>query len=167
MAALLAESLEQAGQMITEEHKGLANRYAPYRAAKLEGKKFAGKKKGGKAIQSTFGLGFDAQTAQKETPKELETRLNKQADNLAKLNRRIMSGPGNGNARSVMAAAARGLGTMGFVAAATADEKPTLPKPQIDSDSDEDLFAPGVTAAVGAGPSGPGGPGGPDADDDA
>merc|ERR1712186_194258 len=39
---------------------------------------------------------------------------------------------------------------MGFVAAVSEEEKIVIPKPDIpDSDSDEDLFAPGVMAAFG------------------
>ena len=65
-----------------EEHQALAMRYGPYRAAKLEGKKFAGKKKGagaGKQVHSTFGVGFDNQAEQKETVQDLEKRLNSEA----------------------------------------------------------------------------------------
>eukprot|EP00913_Durusdinium_trenchii_P028247 g26481.t1 len=67
MAALLVENLEQAKQVVPEDLKGLAMKYGPFRAAKLEGRSFLGKKKGGKSEKSVFGLGFDATSRQKET----------------------------------------------------------------------------------------------------
>lgn len=157
MAALLAESLEVAGQTVSAELTAVAMKYGPYRSAKLSGQKFTGKKKGGgggKSVASTYGIGFDGQAKEKETPQDLERRLNSEADRMAAVNRRIMEGTGRGG-RFNMAAATQAAGgrPAGFVAAATADEPvqlPTQPKKD-DSDSDEDLFAPGVTAAFGGG----------------
>merc|ERR1719203_1850923 len=156
MAALLAESLEACGQEPSEDLKNLALRYAPYRAAKLAGKKFEGKKKGigGKVVQSTFGVGFDGVAHQKETPKEFEERLNREADTLAAVNHRIMAKAGAGRAGFV-AATGMARGTAGFVAAALVDEPPPLPKKPVKEDSssdDADLFAPGVTSAFGKAP---------------
>lgn len=155
MAALLVEHLEQANQYVSESLQGAAMKYAPYRAAKLAGKKFEAKKKKGEgsgpAKQSTFGVGFDNSNPVKETPQDLERRLNREADKLASANRRIMAGvAGAGRARINFAA--QSSGPAGFVAAATSDHQEALlkaiPKPQDDS-SDDDLFAPGVKSAFG------------------
>jgi len=158
MAASLAEALESQEQTVSEDLNQLALRYGPYRAAKLSGKKFESKKKAaGKAVKSTFGLGFDGASHEKETSQELEQRLNKQADTLAAVNRRIMAKAGAG--RAGMVAAASSMGAAGFVAAATKDNEVSLPANAIsggadgDSSDSEDLFAPGVSSAFGkAGP---------------
>eukprot|EP00931_Biecheleriopsis_adriatica_P115835 TRINITY_DN91590_c0_g1_i1.p1 TRINITY_DN91590_c0_g1~~TRINITY_DN91590_c0_g1_i1.p1 ORF type:complete len:874 (-),score=197.63 TRINITY_DN91590_c0_g1_i1:74-2650(-) len=148
MAALLVENLEQANQDVSDGLKGLAMKYGPFRAAKLEGRSFTGKKKGGKAEKSSFGIGFDNGARQKETVQELAKRLDQEADRMAILNRQKMNGGG-------MRGRGRGFGLMaksGFVAAATEDKPappPTAVKPADDDSSDEDLFAPGVSAAFG------------------
>jgi len=162
MAALLVENLEIANQTVPDDLQVLAMKYGPFRAARLQGAKFDGakKKKGvGPAVQSSFGVGFDGQQLKKETTQDLGKRLDKEADMLAAMNRQIMTG---GGSRSAMAAARAGLGAKGFVKAATADEPSAPPKaPKDDESSDEDLFAPGVTAAFGKAqrpaPAGPGG----------
>lgn len=148
MAALLVEHLEQVNQPISDEHNQLAMRHAPFRAAKLAGRKFETKKKGAPSKdggQSSFGLGYDGQSLKKETVKDLEKRLNKEADQLVKANRRLMAGRGIGRSHPNA-----GRGVAGFVAAATADEKPVIESTVPDDDSsDEDLFAPGVSSAFG------------------
>ncbi|CAK9003311.1 ATP-dependent RNA helicase DDX42 (DEAD box protein 42) (RNA helicase-like protein) (RHELP) (RNA helicase-related protein) (RNAHP) (SF3b DEAD box protein) (Splicing factor 3B-associated 125 kDa protein) (SF3b125), partial [Durusdinium trenchii] len=146
MAALLVENLEQAKQVVPEDLKGLAMKYGPFRAAKLEGRSFLGKKKGGKSEKSVFGLGFDATSRQKETVQELAKRLDKEADQLAALNRQKISGNLRQGPGKLMAKS-------GFVAAALSEPAPA-PKqaPKDDGSSDEDLFAPGVTSAFGKGP---------------
>eukprot|EP00927_Polykrikos_kofoidii_P005177 TRINITY_DN12064_c0_g1_i1.p1 TRINITY_DN12064_c0_g1~~TRINITY_DN12064_c0_g1_i1.p1 ORF type:complete len:835 (+),score=216.82 TRINITY_DN12064_c0_g1_i1:224-2728(+) len=151
MAALLVESLESSNQAPSEDAKNLALKYGPYRAAKLAGKKFEGKKKmkgGGVAVQSTFGVGFDGQAMKQETAQDLERRLNKEADQLAKQNRSIMAKAGQGRMNFAAAHRTPG-GPAGFVAAATSDEPSPLPKgPSVQhSDSDDDLLAPGVNVA--------------------
>eukprot|EP00435_Cladocopium_sp_Y103_P022215 s2550_g5.t1 len=151
MAALLVcgsqlpvENLEQANQKVPEDLKGLAMKYGPFRAAKLEGRSFLGKKKGGKAEKSAFGLGFDATSRQKET--ELSKRLDKEADQLAALNRQKISGNPRQGPGKIMAKS-------GFVAAALSEPAPAPKQESKDEDSsDEDLFAPGVTSAFGKGP---------------
>mmetsp|Transcript_53969 Transcript_53969/g.94690 ORF Transcript_53969/g.94690 Transcript_53969/m.94690 type:complete len:785 (+) Transcript_53969:138-2492(+) len=148
IAAHLVEHLEQVNQTISDEHNNLALRHAPYRAAKLAGRKFEGKKKGAglgrNSKQSSFGLGFDGQSMKKETVQDLEKRLNKEADRLVKTNRSLMAGRGLGRAHP-----SAGRGVAGFVAAATADEQKMVESTVPDDSSDEDLFAPGVTAAFG------------------
>eukprot|EP00971_Amphidinium_carterae_P060363 1194387-Amphidinium_carterae.1 len=70
-------------------------RFAPYRAAKLAGREFDGGNKknkgsgpvgGGPGKAKAFGLGYDGQAAVKETPQQLEKRLNMEADRLASAN---------------------------------------------------------------------------------
>eukprot|EP00930_Biecheleria_cincta_P000980 TRINITY_DN10215_c1_g1_i1.p1 TRINITY_DN10215_c1_g1~~TRINITY_DN10215_c1_g1_i1.p1 ORF type:complete len:887 (+),score=162.60 TRINITY_DN10215_c1_g1_i1:136-2796(+) len=152
MAALLAESIEQANQKVSDDHHALALKHGPYRAAKLEGRDFQAKKRGtgiGKAEKSAFGLGFDAQSRQKETVEELSKRLDQEADKMAILNRKKMTG---GGGRGSLGMGTSLLLGKSFVAAATVEEKPQLPpQPQNadDSDSDDDLFAPGVSGAFG------------------
>lgn len=150
MAALLADSLEAKGQEPSGDHMELALKYAPYRSAKLAGKKFENKRKiaAGPAVKSSYGLGFDGTAQAKETSKELEQRLNAEADKLAKVNRNIMAKAGSGRGM----AAACSLQVAGFVSAATIEEPIQIPKPAIEGDSDEDLFAPGVTSAFGKAP---------------
>lgn len=149
MGALLAENMEQAGSTVPDDLQVLATKYGPYRAAKLAGKTFEAKKKGkggGKAVQSTFGLGFDGVAQQKETVQDLEKRLNREADQLMAINRAKMSGAGRDKL------AALGRSTAGFVSAATDDTPPPPPKiSDAGGDSDEDLFAPGVHSAFGRG----------------
>lgn len=157
MAALLADSMEQSGQTPSEDHMAVAMKYAPYRSAKLEGKKFAGKKRGGaggKQVHSAYGVGFDGTAQQKETPKEFEQRLNSEADRLTAVNRAVMSKVGAGRAGFVTATATLGGGTAGFVAAALSDDKPALPPNPVNdgSSDDDDLFAPGVSSAFGKAP---------------
>jgi len=158
MAALLVENLELASQPVSNELRGLAMKYGPFRAAKLAGRKFEGKKKGGgtQAVHSSFGVGFDGAATMKETPKDLENRLNREADKMASINRKIMAGSGGRGARaelSMLAANQSRCGTAGFVKAATTDTVPVQPRPpkKDDSSSDDDLFAPGVTSAFGRG----------------
>ncbi|CAE7949746.1 ddx42 [Symbiodinium sp. KB8] len=146
MAALLVENLEQANQAVPEDLKGLAMKHGPFRAAKLEGRTFLGKKKGaGKVEKSAFGLGFDGASRQKETVQDLAKRLDKEADQLAALNRQKISG-------GMRAGPNRMMMKSGFVAAAVAEAPKGAgsegPKKDEDS-SDEDLFAPGVTSAFG------------------
>ncbi|CAE7405503.1 ddx42, partial [Symbiodinium pilosum] len=145
MAALLVENLEQANQAVPEDLKGLAMKYGPFRAAKLEGRTFLGKKKGGKAEKSSFGVGFDVASRQKETVQDLAKRLDKEADQMAALNRQKASG-------GMRAGPNRVLAKTGFVAAAVSEAPKDLatqgPKKDEES-SDEDLFAPGVTSAFG------------------
>eukprot|EP00929_Paragymnodinium_shiwhaense_P101706 TRINITY_DN6486_c0_g1_i1.p1 TRINITY_DN6486_c0_g1~~TRINITY_DN6486_c0_g1_i1.p1 ORF type:complete len:698 (+),score=212.24 TRINITY_DN6486_c0_g1_i1:68-2161(+) len=123
MAALLAESIEMNSQFLSEDLKLLAMKHGPYRTAKLSGKKFENKKKGqgggGASVHSAFGLGFDGQQMQKETTKDLEKRLNKEADQMVAHNRRIMQNAGRGRlnvaaAGAAVPAAKAGL-TGGFV----------------------------------------------------
>jgi len=151
MAALLVENLEQANREVPADLRTLAMKFAPYRAAKLAGREFDGNKKkkggeGGAGKQKAFGLGFDGKSAAKETPQELEKRLNMEADRMAAANRARMQTGGQG--RGGFGAAS---GMTGFVAASIIDEKPQLKSTKPDSDSDEDLFAPGVTSAFGRG----------------
>lgn len=156
MAALLVENLEQANQPVPEDLQALAMRYGPYKAAKLAGKKFEGKKKGaggGKSEKSAFGIGFDGTSQKKETVQDLERRLNREADQLAAANRRMMQGKAGGRVNIT----ALGRGAAGFVAAST-DDSPMLSEQTASTEagdsSDEDLFAPGVSSAFGRGPGG-------------
>jgi len=154
MAALLVEMLEQADQPVSDEHRELAIKYAPYRAAKLAGRKFEGGKKGaGPGERTSFGLGFDGMAMKLETAQDLERRLNKEADKMASANRRLMAGT-RGGSGVFGASTHRGQGVAGFVSASVAAEAPPLAKgvhgADID-DSDDDLFAPGVTASFGRG----------------
>jgi len=155
IAALLCENLEQTQQIVSRDLQTLAMKYGPYRSAKLSGQKFSGKKKGGpKVIASTFGIGFDRAATEKETPKDLEQRLNKEADKLAQVNRRVMACVGQRGRINVAAAIQSSRGPAGFVAAATSDDKIQLlnaHKPGDLSSDDDDLFAPGVTSSFGRG----------------
>jgi len=155
MAALLVQNLEQANQKVPDDLQALAMKYGPFRAAKLEGRDFYAKKRGtigGQAEKSAFGLGFDNGTRQKETAQDLAKRLDKEADQMAVLNRQKMLGP-KGRGKAGRGRGMKGSGHSGFVAAAT-DDMPTVPNQARSNDdsSDEDLFAPGVTAAFGRAP---------------
>ena len=75
------------------------------------------------------------------------------ADKMASANRRLMAGT-RGGSGVFGASTHRGQGVAGFVSASVAAEAPPLAKgvhgADID-DSDDDLFAPGVTASFGRG----------------
>lgn len=154
MAAFLVESFESSNQPIDDELQALAMKHGPYRNAKLAGRTFDGRKKknegtGGKSVLSKFGLGFDGKALQKEAPKDLEARLNQQADAMVRLNRQIMAGSGGGRKSLAI-----GVPVAGFVSQTMTEEKIEIERPaELDkSDSDDDLFAPGVSAAFGKAP---------------
>ncbi|CAK0825696.1 unnamed protein product [Prorocentrum cordatum] len=154
MAALLVANLEAAGQEANSGLQWLAMKYGPYKAAKLTGQQFDGKKKKAapKAVRSNFGVGFDGAAQSKETREDLERRLNTEADRMVLRNRAMLARVGGGRGHALPPP---GGGTAGFVAAATEDAVTEIPgaiKPGQtagDSSSDEDLFAPGVKAAFG------------------
>merc|ERR1719383_1526264 len=118
-----------------------------------EGNLRVGKKGAGPGERTSFGLGFDGMAMKLETAQDLERRLNKEADKMASANRRLMAGTRGGSGVSG-ASTHRGQGVAGFVSASVAAEAPPLAKgvhgADID-DSDDDLFAPGVTASFGRG----------------
>lgn len=146
MAAHLVEKLETEGHAVAEDHLALANQHGAFRGARLAGEKFTAKKTGGKGagkLLSTSGLGFDGNSGPKNA-QELEAKLNAEADTQMRINRMKMMGTSGFSNKN-----GKGQGPAGFVASTDGLKTSAKFVPQTESDSDEDLFAPGVTSAFG------------------
>eukprot|EP00397_Hematodinium_sp_SG-2012_P016123 GEMP01016441.1.p1 GENE.GEMP01016441.1~~GEMP01016441.1.p1 ORF type:complete len:776 (+),score=196.14 GEMP01016441.1:89-2416(+) len=140
LAAHLVEQLETQGQGVPHHLLELALTHPAFQAARASGSAMSQQKgKGkGKPMFGNIGLGFEGGATTKKS-KSMKKDIKNQADMEFQRNRMAQQGRQKDPAKTIT----------GFVAAKldTADNK--IQSTEVSSDSDEDLFAPGVTTKFG------------------